>query len=50
MAQFRVKAFFMHEHEATAAKRAEEASIITDTERTAGYVMRIIDENKIAQI
>jgi serine protease AprX len=50
MAQFRVKAFFMHEHEAAAAKRAEEASIITDTEWTDGYVMGIVDESQIAQL
>jgi hypothetical protein len=47
MAKFRVKAFFMHEHEAAAAKRAEEASAITDTEWTDGYVIAVVDESEI---
>jgi serine protease AprX len=47
MAQFRVKAFFMHEHEAAAARRAEETSVMTDTEWTDGYLMGVVDEREI---
>ena len=39
MATYRVKAFFMHESEFAAAKRAEQAKTITDTEWTDGYVI-----------
>src|SRR5258708_35907796 len=50
MAMFRVKAFFMHEHEAAAAKRAEEAATLTDTEWTDGYVLGVVDEKHIPQL
>jgi hypothetical protein len=47
MALFRVKAFFMHEHERVAAANAEQAAVLTDTEWTDGYVMGVIDESEI---
>jgi subtilisin family serine protease len=50
MAMFRVKAFFMHEHEAAAAKRAEDAATLTDTEWTEGYVLGVIDEKHIPHL
>jgi serine protease AprX len=50
MAKFRVKAFFMHEHEAAAASRAEQASVMTDTEWTDGYVIAVVDESEIPNL
>jgi hypothetical protein len=47
MALYRVKAFFMHEHEKAAATSAERAAILTETEWTDGYVMGVIDEGEI---
>ena len=50
MAQFRVKAFFMHEDEQQAAKNAEKASVMTDTEWTEGYLMGVIEEREISAL
>src|SRR5262245_25298716 len=50
MAKFRVKAFFMHEHEAAAASRAEQASVMTDTEWTDEYVIAVVDESEIPNL
>jgi serine protease AprX len=50
MAKFRVKAFFMHESEQAAAKRAEDSNVITDTEWTDGYLMGVVDENDIQRL
>jgi serine protease AprX len=47
MVQFRVKAFFMHESEQAAAERAVDQAIITDVERTDGYLMGVVDEKVI---
>jgi subtilisin family serine protease len=44
MDKFRVKAYFMHEHEHDAAQKAVETSVITDAEWTDGYVMGVVDE------
>jgi subtilisin family serine protease len=48
MTTYRVKAFFMHENELDAAKRAEVAKTITDTEWTEGYVIGLIEEGHVA--
>ena len=48
MAKYRVKVFFMHENELGAAKQAEGAKTITDTEWTEGYVIGLIDEANVA--
>jgi serine protease AprX len=48
MAIYRVKVFFMHENELDAAKQAEGAKTITDTEWTEGYVIGLIDEAHVA--
>jgi subtilisin family serine protease len=50
MAKFRIKAFFMHEDEEDAARDAEKAATLTDTEWTAGYVLGVIDERDIQQL
>ncbi len=47
MARFRVKAYFMHEHEEQAARDAERAAVIQDAEWTSGFVMGLVDESKI---
>jgi len=48
MTTYRVKVFFMHENELDAAKQAEVAKTITDTEWTEGYVLGVIDEAHVA--
>jgi serine protease AprX len=50
LATYRVKAFFMHEDEFAAAKRAEQANTITETEWTDGYVVAVIDEARVADL
>lgn len=50
MAKYRVKLFYMHEHEKEAAKTAEAAADITDAEWTDGYVMGVVDESKIPEL
>jgi serine protease AprX len=50
MAKFRVKAFFMHAHEAAAANRAVESKVLTDVEWTDGFVIGVIDENDIPNL
>jgi serine protease AprX len=47
MALYRVKAFFMHEHERVAAADAEQAAVLSNTEWTDGYVIGVIDESEI---
>lgn len=47
MAKFRVKAFFMHEDEETAARNAVAAATLAEPEWTAGYVEGVIDEENI---
>ena len=44
MAKYRVKAYFMHEHEQEAATKAAEANIIEGAEWTPGYVLGVVDE------
>jgi subtilisin family serine protease len=50
VALFRVKAFFIHEHEADAARDAERTSALTETEWTDGYVLGVIDEKYIPRL
>jgi serine protease AprX len=50
MAQFRIKAFFMHESEEEAAKTAEATAIIKESEWTDGYLMGVVDEKAIPQL
>ena len=50
MAKFRVKAFYMHEHEHDAAKQAEEASIIQNAEWTDGYVLGVVDQTQFKSL
>jgi serine protease AprX len=50
VAKYRVKAFFMHEAEADAAKRAEQSATMTETEWTDGYVIGVVDESHIAEL
>ncbi len=47
MAKYRIKAYFMHEHEQAAAQEAVNASDIADAEWTSGYVMGVVDESSI---
>lgn len=48
MPTYRVKAFFVHESELDAARVAEQAATITDTEWTDGYVIGVIDQADVA--
>src|SRR5262245_19391397 len=41
MAKYRVKAYFMHEHEEKAAKQAVESKAISAAEWTPGYVIGV---------
>lgn len=50
MGKFRVKAFFMHEHERAAAARAVSDGAIIDSEWTDGYLMGVVDEEKIPEL
>lgn len=50
MAKFRVKAFYMHEHERTAATQAEGAKIIRNAEWTDGYVMGVVDQQQFKSL
>lgn len=50
MTKYRVKAFFMHEHEQAAASDAVTNSVISDAEITDGYVMGVVDEADIKQL
>lgn len=50
LATYRVKAFFMHDSEHDAARRAEQAKTITDTEWTDGYVIAVISEARVADL
>lgn len=50
MARYRVKAYFMHEHEENAARKAEEEAVIESAEWTSGYVMGVVDEAQIPKL
>lgn len=50
MGKFRVKAFFMHEHERAAAAQAASDGAITDGEWTDGYLIGVVDEEKIPEL
>lgn len=50
MPRFRVKAFFMHEHEEAAAHDAVDSSVISSAEWTPGYVMGICSADGIASL
>lgn len=47
MAKYRIKAYFMHEHEQEAAHKAVNKSIIGDAEWTEGYVMGVVDGSRL---
>src|SRR5262245_3347020 len=47
MAKYRVKAFYLHEHEHAAARQAEKNGIIKSAEWTEGYVIGIVDKQQI---
>ena len=50
MAKYRIKAYFMHEHEAQAAQDAVDASVISEPEWTRGYLMGVVDGSKIKSL
>src|SRR5688500_16982841 len=50
MTKYRIKAYFMHEHEEDAAKDAVAESVIRDAEWTPGYVMGLVDESAIKSL
>ena len=50
MVKYRVKAYFMHEHEQDAATKAVNESVITDAEWTSGYVMGVVNEADIKDL
>ena len=50
MTKYRIKAYFMHEHEQDAAKEAVTASVIKNAEWTAGYVMGVVDKAAIKSL
>lgn len=50
MDKYRIKAYFMHEHEQDVAKRAEEKSLITEAEWTPGYVMGVCGKSAIKRL
>lgn len=50
MTKYRIKAYFMHEHEQSAAKKAADASVLADVEWTPGYVMGVINESEIESL
>ena len=50
MTKYRVKAYFMHEHERDAAKEAVDTSLIADAEWTPSYVMGVVDEHEIESL
>lgn len=50
MTKYRVKAYFMHEHEQSAAQEAVNTSLLTDAEWTDGYVMGVVDESEIKSL
>jgi hypothetical protein len=47
MAKYRVKAYFMHEREESAARQAVQAQTIAEAEWTPGYVVGVVDEKEI---
>jgi serine protease AprX len=50
MPRYRIKAYYMHEHEVQAARDAERASLITDTEWTPSFVMGVADQSAIESL
>lgn len=50
MARYRVKAYFMHEHEEAAAQQAVQSSLITSPEWTQGYVIGVVNEKDVAAL
>jgi len=48
--KYRIKAYFMHEHEKEAAQKAVDSAVIADAEWTPGYVMGIVDKPKIKSL
>ena len=50
MPRYRVKAFFMHEHEESAAHDAVNSSVISSAEWTPGYVMGVLSADDIESL
>jgi subtilisin family serine protease len=50
MTKYRIKAYFMHEHEHDVAQKAVDKSIISDAEWTPAYVMGVVDKSKIKSL
>lgn len=50
MTKYRIRAYFMHEHEQAAAQKAVTKSVITDAEWTPAYVMGVVDKSKIKSL
>jgi subtilisin family serine protease len=50
MAKYRVKAFFMHEHELDAAQAAERDKLLTNVDWTPGYAIGVVDQRNIKQL
>ena len=50
MTKYRVKAYFMHEHEERAAREAASNALIESPEWTSGYVMGVVDQSDIGKL
>jgi subtilisin family serine protease len=50
MPRYRIKAYFMHEHEQAAAQAAVSQSAIEDAEWTDGYVMGVVDQRTLKSL
>ena len=50
MARYRIKAYFMHEPEQAAARRAVDARVIDEAEWTPGFVLGVVDESRIEDL
>ena len=50
MSKYRIKAYYMHEHERASAQKAADSSLIADAEWTPGYVMGVVDESSIKSL
>lgn len=50
VAEYRIKAYFMHEHEQSAAHNAEEAKIIKDAVWTDGYVIGVVKQHNFKKL
>ena len=50
MTKYRVKAFFMHEHERNAAENAEKTQVLRDVNWTQGYAIGVVDQRNIKKL